>query len=676
MTTDTTTGRAARLTVETVRIPSAALGAPSRLVPLRARGDVHEVGDDADIDPELRDRIAYGRVASLAPYLPLDDYDRVLAPRDHTVAVLENPHLRAEILVHAGGRLRSLIDKRSGRELLHRNAVFQPANLGLRDAWFSGGVEWNIGTIGHSPFTAAALHAVVVHRDDGAAALRMYEYERLRGVHFVIDIVLGPQDRCLLVTVTIANRTDHEVPMYWWSNMAVTQTADARVLVPAHEVWRFGYEGTAVKQRMPHGAAEVGIDRSRPADQAESLDYFFDVPAQPNPWIAAVDGAGRGVLQLSTERLRGRKLFVWGDAPGSAHWQSWLSHGTGEYFEIQAGLAQTQLEHLRMPPQTTWAFTEAYGALDVDARRAQGSDWDDAVAAVTESAAYEHAVSCVAREQRRDRAHELPGEAVSTGSGWGALEEIRRARAGEPPLDPAGVLFPATQLTAEQDYWIALLDGAETARASDPFVSYQRDTCWLRPLERRDDPAAALHRAVILAAHGELEGAVRLADAASDALDDGIGHRIAANLAAQAGRVEQALRHYAAALDLLPENLQLLAEAAEAMIEHGRSDRFLQLAEAALPRDRSGRIALLYGRALLAVGRAEEARELLDAPIEVAGVLEGANDLGDLWNDVTIALRGIDVGTLGRERARAIAEKSDPVPAHYEFRMFSPHAEP
>ncbi|WP_344841667.1 DUF5107 domain-containing protein [Nonomuraea dietziae] len=47
-----------------------------------------------------------------------------------------------------GGRLWSLVELSTGRELLHRNPVIQPANLALRDAWFAGGVEWNLGTTG------------------------------------------------------------------------------------------------------------------------------------------------------------------------------------------------------------------------------------------------------------------------------------------------------------------------------------------------------------------------------------------------------------------------------------------------------------------------------------------------------------------------------------------------
>jgi hypothetical protein len=80
-----------------------------------------------------------------------------------------------------GGRLISLYDKKSERELLHRNPVFQPANLAIRNAWFSGGIDWNIGQFGHT-FTTCA-HFTALSRGDDEPGLRFYEYERSRLIH-------------------------------------------------------------------------------------------------------------------------------------------------------------------------------------------------------------------------------------------------------------------------------------------------------------------------------------------------------------------------------------------------------------------------------------------------------------------------------------------------------------
>ena len=73
----------------------------------------------------------------------------LLTINEKAFSILENDILRATFLLGFGGRLWSLFHKPAGRELLTVNPTIQFANLALRNAWFSGGVEWNIGTIGH-----------------------------------------------------------------------------------------------------------------------------------------------------------------------------------------------------------------------------------------------------------------------------------------------------------------------------------------------------------------------------------------------------------------------------------------------------------------------------------------------------------------------------------------------
>src|SRR5437773_627507 len=81
---------------------------------------------------------------------------------------------------------------------------------------------------------------------DGTPVLRLYEWERVRCVPFQIDCWLPDDSPFLMVRVRIINPNDHAIPMYWWSNIAVPEHADVRVLGPADKAYRHDYDGTLV----------------------------------------------------------------------------------------------------------------------------------------------------------------------------------------------------------------------------------------------------------------------------------------------------------------------------------------------------------------------------------------------------------------------------------------------
>ena len=141
------------LRLDSLSLPTAPVGPVNPLPPLIRTDDVHAHVDASEADEQVRANMAYGHLDSLLPYTMQDGYSRRRQPTEHVVAVLENDVLRATFLLGYGGRLWSLEHRPSGRELLHRNQMLQPANLGLRNAWFAGGVEWNLGTTGHTALT-------------------------------------------------------------------------------------------------------------------------------------------------------------------------------------------------------------------------------------------------------------------------------------------------------------------------------------------------------------------------------------------------------------------------------------------------------------------------------------------------------------------------------------------
>lgn len=303
----------------------------------------------------------YGRVKSAYPYRQRNTYTRELKEMEIHTAVLENRYLKAVFLLEFGGRLWELWDKYTGRNLLYTNDVLQFSNLAVRNAWFCGGVEWNIGIIGHNPFTTEPIYTAQTVNEDGEPVLRMYEYERIRKVTYQMDFWLEKDSSFLNCRMRIVNEGKEVVPMYWWSNMAVPEYKNGRVVVPA--VQAFTSRGTQVtKVDLP---MVENIDISDYTAIKKSVDYFFDIPAGCPKYIANIDETGYGLLQISTERLRSRKLFSWGNQDASNHWQEYLTDKAGRYLEIQAGLGKTQYGCIPMAPHTAWEWMEQYGSVQI-----------------------------------------------------------------------------------------------------------------------------------------------------------------------------------------------------------------------------------------------------------------------------------------------------------------------
>ncbi|MGZ0148907.1 DUF5107 domain-containing protein [Kribbella sp. WER1] len=605
-------------------IPAASLGPENPLPPLRTQQELHQVQNLAELPADLRANIEYGGLHSPLPCLNQDAYDRTLVETSLPALVLENEHVRATVLPSLGGRLYSLVHH--GTELLYRNPVFQPANLALRNAWFAGGVEWNVGSTGHWTGTCAPMHAARVDGPDGTPVLRLWELERTRNLVTQLDFWLPADSEFLYVGVRLQNPSDADVPAYWWSNIAVPQSPDRRVLVPAEQAWQFGY-GSRLD------LVDVTTDLTYPMRHPRAIDYFFEPLAGEGSWIASVDGDGDGLVQASTERLRGRKLFVWGQGDGGKRWQEWLAPGMpGDgYAEIQAGLARTQMEHLRLPADTSWSWLEAYGRLSMDAGVAHSQDWK---AAREGGAAALGPVLGGLAEREREWARVVdaaPVEQLALGSGWGALELKRTGWAVS-----AGTPFSQDTLTSRELAWLPLLDGQLPAEGDVPDGTL---VAWRELLEAAEDNWLVwYHRGVARHYDGDVDGAVA---AWRESGDNAWALR---NLGVVTGELD----YYERAVALQPRLVPLVVEAVTAALDSDVPRAERMLAEA--PDD--PRIQLLRVRHALETGNPAKAHELLAAGIQLATVREGANPLADYWLAAEEAL--------GTQR---------PVPPQYRFGM-------
>jgi len=671
-------------------MPSASLGKLNPLPDLRKTADHHASIqiDETTITKEESQYMGWGRVNGILPYLIQDGYNRKKKPRAWKAAVLENDFLRATFLPELGGRLWSLIDKTTNRELLHRNPVFQPCNLALRNAWISGGVEWNIGIIGHSPFTVDRMFTEVLTLDDGTPVLRMFEYERIRRLIFRIEAILPNDSKYLFIRVRIDNTSDQDTAVYWWSNIAVDEREDVRVLVPADKSYRWGYSRKLTKISIPYvtiqadqlrgGEGKTGTyhwDISRTTQLPQAMDFFFYIPKEQRKWISAVDGSGYGLIQTSTDVLQGRKLFVWGMGAGGRNWQTFLSQPGSAYIEIQAGLARTQLEHLPMEGNAVISWLEAYGPIKAESDILHGKDWNAAVTEIEKN--LENACPRALVEQMHEKVkQELDGRKgtiKSIGSGWALVQkELLR----EKFLD-GGLHFPKRCLGRREEPWLKLIrEGAlPCPKVLEEPGSYQIGTEWEQLLADSIRQGGSRHwygyyqYGVILAYKGKLKEAEEAFDKSIQCEVNPWALRCKAVLQDIAGNTEEAAKLLVQAVNMLPER-NIAKEALLTLQKAGKNQEVIHLYDR-LPKSVQalGRIKVLLIEALLNVGNIVRAERMLNSNIVLTDVREGEVKLTDLWFRMMAIKRAQERGIELNDSLLEEVKKECVPPSHLDFRM-------
>jgi tetratricopeptide (TPR) repeat protein len=665
------------LRVEAHEMPGVQFGPENPLPSLRnRRKPVTPPKFSDDIPEEERKYWGYGCDAGPLPHRLQDSYTRRRRARSFKALVLENDILRATFLIELGGRLWSLYHKPARRELLYLNPVFQPANLAVRDAWFSGGVEWNVGIHGHTPYTCSPLFAARVDGGRGNPILRLYEWDRIRGTPYQMDFSLPDGSPWLFAHVRLVNPNDVEVPMWWWSNIAVAERPDVRVIVPAEHALLHG------PRMLLRGGVPIhdGVDETYPTRLNSAASIFYEIPRGQRPWIAALDREGRGLVQTSTRRLWGRKLFAWGSGPGGRRWTEFLSVPGRPYIEIQAGITRTQEQCLPMPAGAEWTWTEAYGLMEADASLVHGSDWSAARRAVAGrlEALLPQAQHESDLRQGDKAALQPPAEILHRGSGWGGLEMRRRARAGQPPFGGGETPFDEAALGSDQSPWLQLLEKGEfpSGRPEESPGAWMIQPEWRSLLEeavragRSDHWLSWLHLGVMYYENGEAEKA-RDAWKKSLALTPSAwAWRNLAVMARHEEKLSDAADLWRAAYRKLPQCIPLLLESSASFLDAGRPRELLALLSELSPSAREhGRVKILTAKAALEAGDLNTVERILRSDIEVSNMREGEVVLTDLWFSLhekrIAAAENVPVNDALKERVR----REFPPPENLDFRM-------
>jgi hypothetical protein len=605
-------------------------------------------------------------VLSVFPYQVQDDYDRSQSPGHLDVIAYDNGRLRALVAPKLGGRLLSLVDLKTGRELLFRNPVFQPANLAALNAWFSGGIEWNGLVPGHSPFTCSPIFCGVVETERGPI-LRLYEFDRIREASWQIDLFLPEGDDRLFAHGRIVNPNAEERPFYWWTNTAVAFVPGLRVLAPAdysmdHDA-NFDASGRPIHFPFP---IMDGVDASYPGRWPHSRSLFFRKPGADRLWLMALKSDGQGLMQTATSEMRGRKMWYWGNSAGGQHWMDFLSlPGRGRYVEIQSGIAPSQAQEFRIPAGGSLEWTECFAPIAVDAKAAHDPDFNKACGAARKALDARVPTADLGAHDAwlRTQASRPLSRRLNAGTRWGELHEVLTGKSVAPGLDFAvggGAERPWDELARTGRFSEATLEslpkswvGGDLWRATLVKSAEAHGETWLHALALG---VIALDRE----AHEEAKAYF------GRSLERRQTYLALRHLALLADTPDETERFYLRAWDTGQAPTQLAVEIVVWMQQHDRLDALAAYLKRLPPKTSAHeRIRLARAQAAISSGDLDLGETLLN--YHFATIREGDLILTQLWERLQIAKAERKLGRRATPAEAKAALAAAPLPIYLDF---------
>lgn len=278
------------------------------------------------------------------PYMSYcETSNRPVAKKYHFIA-LENKQIRVVICPDLGGKVASMICKKSGREVLYVPDVIRQTRILPRFYFTAGGVEVSF-PISHSPSQNEQVRFKIDRTAD-----RIYvtcgERELRFGMQWSVEYSLGPKDDFLTERAVFHNPGAEAYPWMSWSNAAIPSAPDTRFYFPKGKV-------------LAHSSKVDTIDWATngpqtQADIKEMTGYFWET-RDANAFGAYTPSSATGLYHIAKEAIApGMKLWSYGVAADTA-WSMLSTAKSQQYIELQGGPIGDQSIKLEMlPKQTRW----------------------------------------------------------------------------------------------------------------------------------------------------------------------------------------------------------------------------------------------------------------------------------------------------------------------------------
>ncbi len=524
-----------------------------------------------------------------------------------------------------------------------------------------------------------AKNCAAIVDNDGCPVLRVYEWERIRNAPFQIDFYLPPQSPFLRVRTKLINPYKTEIAGYWFSNIAAPEHSSHRVVVPAKMAYTFDYG----EDRFGVKAASVPIyndtDITYPTNTNKANDFFYRLDDNQWPWITSLDENGCGLIQASTSKLKGRKLFLWGMDTGGRRWQDFLTEPGNPYIELQAGFGRTQVECRPLAPESETEWLEVYGYIKTSPETVHSDNWQAVCQEVETKLKASIKPEDMEKElvDTKEISSKTADEIIQYGSGWAALEIIANKTLNNDIFLPDGIVFPEDSLTDKQQMWLELLNEGCLKRQnpSELICSYQTGKLWKELLNKSikigksHNWTAHFHLGIMNYVDNLKKQAEKSFITSCEIEENHWSYRMLALIAFEENRQQKALDYMEKSWNLSGNIPELAEEYADMLVQAELWDKLEQLLTT-IKEQTTSRPRLQVAAAKLAFtkGELEKAEKILTS-IELVNIRENETTLSDLWFEIQALKKASQLGLEVNDQIRDEIKQTLNPPANIDFRM-------
>jgi Tfp pilus assembly protein PilF len=299
-----------------------------------------------------------GVMQKIYPYYSFDDLAYEGAPQIWNVIHLENPYIDAFVLPATGGKLIGAVEKSTQKDFIYFNHVEKFRSIAMRGPWTSGGIEANVGLIGHAPSTASPVDYLIRKNPDGSVSCIVGTMDLPSRTEWRVEYRI-PADKAYVEARSLwYNPQPFNQSYYVWMNVAQKLRDDLEFALPGDKYITHNYAVPSAPWPITGDGRNMALNRNRKDADDDSL--FVHGKLQDfsgGYWHDWQFGYGHWARH---EEVPGQKLFLWSMSRAGAIWQDLLTDSDGPYLEAQTGRLLDQSDHEFFAPGSTDHWRELY----------------------------------------------------------------------------------------------------------------------------------------------------------------------------------------------------------------------------------------------------------------------------------------------------------------------------